>query len=94
MIPRGLRLKKIPTTAYTEAFNADWQTALSECSLTLMKLIIEQETVKLQATEGEILTAHADLEKFKDAEGYNALFEKMNKNLEKLELSVMQTKKS
>lgn len=92
MIPRGLRLKKTPTTMYTESFDTDWQIALSTCSITLMKLIISQEETKLQTLEGEINNTRLELDKYKDAEGFNMLNEKMTKNVDKLEQSIMQTK--
>lgn len=47
MIPRGLRLKKIPTTIYSTEFTKEWNQILSKCSGDLIKLIIRYEDTKL-----------------------------------------------
>lgn len=48
MIPRGLHLRKTPTTIYSDLFVAKWNDILSVCSLSLMELIVTQVVTKLQ----------------------------------------------
>lgn len=48
MIPRGLRIKKNPTFQADESFNKKWNDTLSDCSLKLIKLLIEHEYEKLK----------------------------------------------
>lgn len=54
MVPRGLRLRKSPTTIFSESIMNEWYAILSNCSLSLMKLIMQQETIKMQALQEEI----------------------------------------
>lgn len=70
MVPRGLRLRKSPTTIFSESFMNEWYAILSNCSLSLMKLIMQQETIKMQALQEEISAARVELDKHKDAEGF------------------------
>lgn len=49
MIPRGLRLNKNTTSVYTPEFQSQWEKALSNCSFTLMSLIITQENTVTRA---------------------------------------------
>lgn len=43
MIPRGLRIKKFPSTLYSEEFTLQRNNILTKCSVELMELIIQQE---------------------------------------------------
>lgn len=54
MIPRGLRIKKNPTFQTTEDFTRRCNETLSECSLKLIKLLIEHEQAKLQTVSEKI----------------------------------------
>lgn len=54
LIPRGLRIKKIATTVYSEAFQNEWNDILTNCSVELMKLIIQYEEKMLEDLDVEI----------------------------------------
>lgn len=93
MIPRGLRLKKFPTSNYSESFTTEWNDTLTDCSLKLMGLLVKQEdlmlndlNIEIQALEQLITTEH-------NKEEYTLLKEKMETNLRKLEDDVMNMKK-
>lgn len=89
MIPRGHRLKKVLTAKYTDEFMEEWNKTLSECSLKLMGLIIQQEETQLKEINEEIkVTTDASTSE------YVILEKKTEESLQKLEESVMATKRS
>lgn len=47
IIPRGLRMNKMPTSVQTDTFMVEWNSVLSDCSIKLMKLLIQQEEAAL-----------------------------------------------
>lgn len=94
MIPRGLRLKKIPTTSYSDAFITKWNDILSSCSLSLMDLIVTEEITKLQSLHAEIEKTQTNLNVYTDTEDFSSLQEKMTNNIAKLESTIMNLKKS
>lgn len=61
MIPRGLRLKKQPTTTYEVDFHEEWNAKLSECSFMLMDMLIKREQRKLEELKQEIEGKENDL---------------------------------
>lgn len=82
MITRGLRLKKFPTTVYLDSFVQQWEQALTDCSLTLMRLIVTHEESLLLETRTEI--QHMEL--------FNTLDSRIQQNLSKLEKSIADIK--
>lgn len=94
MIPRGLRLKKTPTTVYTDTFTSKWNEILSTCSLSLMDLIVTHEMTKLQSLESEIIKIQDNLKVFADKEDFSTLQDNVMKNVDKLETNIMQIKKA
>lgn len=94
MIPRGLRLKKIPTTIYSTDFSREWNETLSKCSIDLIKLITRYEDVKLIEIKKEIETLQATMDtKFASLAEYKDLITKMDNNLKKTETSIEEIKK-
>lgn len=93
MIPRRLRIKKAPTTVYSEAFTTEWNSILIQCSLSLMNLITSHETTKLQEIQHEIKELQETANKSSGSQEYDLLNEKMQKNLETLETSIMGLKR-
>lgn len=94
MIPRGLRLKKAPTAKYTEEFTNKWNAILSDCSLKLMRLIIEQEELILKDIAEEIQITVTSLTPFEGNGDLAGLKAAMESNLLKLEDMITETKKS
>lgn len=94
MIPRGLRLKKLPTTIYSTDFSKEWNETLSKCSIDLIKLITRYEDVKLIEIKKEIETLQTTMDtKFASLAEYKDLITKMDNNLKKTETSIEETKK-
>lgn len=94
MIPRGLRLKKTPTTVYTDTFMCKWNEILSTCSLSLMDLIVTHEMTKLQSLETEIIKIQENVNVFADKDIFSTLHENVMRNVDKLETNIMQIKKA
>lgn len=94
MVPRGLRLNKKPTTTYSPLFQEEWNNILTEGSLALMSLIIKYEAQKLLDLQKDIEAIRSNTSMVPSNEEYQHLNGRMDKNIEKLELSIMQLKKS
>lgn len=94
MIPRGLKLKKLPTNIYSEQFKEDWNTILSNCSIQLMNLIIKNESEKLKDLAENITIEETKLEEFKDLSTFETEHKKLEDNITKLEDYIMQIKKN
>lgn len=93
MIPRGLRIKKVPSAKYSEDFIVKWNEILSECSLNLMRLLVEQEKTMLRDISVEIQTVVTALTPFQVSAEYTNLKTAMDDNLTKLEELITETKK-
>lgn len=93
MIPRGLRLKKIPTTVFSENFKTDWDSILSRCSLQLMELLVKYEEDKLIQLAADITTAETEIQNFKNQSNLQEELTKMQENINKQESSLMAVKK-
>ncbi|XP_073511436.1 formyl peptide receptor 2-like [Phyllobates terribilis] len=94
MIPRGLRIKKIPTTIYSEEFVVNWNQLLSDCSLNLMRLIIKHEESKLSELQKEIEATHNKLEQYKINPDYQTYNDRIQQAVSRLETTIMTRKKS
>ncbi|XP_069609164.1 uncharacterized protein [Ranitomeya imitator] len=93
MIPRGLRIKKIPTTIYSQQFVDEWNMILSNCSTKLMQLIMKYEDIKLKNIQSEINDIKTSLEK-KDINKYNEELKNIKTSLLKSEDLIMSRKKN
>lgn len=94
MIPRGLRIKKLPTLIYSDAFLIDWNNTLSECSLSLMRLIIDQEALKLQELSKEMTDLKNTVSDLATDKPFMDQNEKLMATINKLEATIMQVKKN
>lgn len=54
MIPQGLRINKSTTFTQSKDFKDQWELILTECSLKLIKLIVQQEEKELEQVKMEI----------------------------------------
>lgn len=85
MIPRGLRIKKKPTTVYSDLFQTRWHDVLTDCSIKLMQLIVEYEDEALKDMRIEIKATQEALLKYTDKPLFLQLDEKLKQNLNNLE---------
>lgn len=93
MIPRGLRIKKIPSTLYSESFLTEWNTILSKCSLELMSLIVSHEEALLRTISTEIQSLKESLLPIQQLSSYATLLEDLTAHTDKLEAEIMDTKR-
>lgn len=70
MIPRGLRIKKTPTSTYNEDFTTKWNLILSDCSIKLMQLIISPENVVLNEVRSEIKELQQNIMPYADTQAF------------------------
>lgn len=93
-IPRGLRIKKFPTSdLFDENFKKEWTDTLDTCSFKLMEILIaskKKETEKLQL---DISAIQKDLTTSQTSKGFAELDEKLNRKLDRMEKAVIDTKK-
>ncbi|XP_073398204.1 uncharacterized protein [Dendrobates tinctorius] len=88
MIPRGLRIKKRPTTEYDPEFVKEWDNILSDCSTKLMNLVVKREEAKMSTLEESIKMIESDLVKYKDSSSFIMTRDKINDNLSKMQDSI------
>lgn len=81
MVPRGLRIRKFPSTACTEEFKLRWEQVLTDCSLNLMKVIVSQEESMLQETKEMIVTLQNTVKEYSDLDSFNSLDDHITENL-------------
>lgn len=93
MIPGGLRLKRVPTFIYSDSFMKDWNDILSECSLSFMRLIIDQEALKVQQLHQEIESVKGTVINLTPDKSFRDRSDKMMASISKLEASIMRIKK-
>lgn len=93
-IPRGLRIKKFPTFEINdEEIKSEWTNTLSACSFKLMRIIISMKQKELDRVQNEISTIQKELADHQLKPFYAELDGQLNKKLDKLERSVISTKK-
>lgn len=92
IIPRGLRLRKLPTTVYSETFFKKWEDVLLQASLKLMGLIIEEEERILADQKKELDTTMQTLKSLEHLENYQHSFQEVEDRLEKMERRLMELK--
>ncbi|XP_075119258.1 uncharacterized protein LOC142194142 [Leptodactylus fuscus] len=94
MIPRGLRINKFSTTVFNEEFKSKWERILSQCSLDLMNLIIQEEEVRMKEYKTELIKVKEDLVKFESSKTYLDLYPKIQAQMKDLEDNIIKTKKT
>lgn len=94
IIPRGLRIKKVPTTVFSEDFTKEWNEILSACSSKLMELIVKQESAKLTELTTKLDEIDKDLTPYKTLPEYQAQIQRMESALDKQEETIIANKKS
>lgn len=93
MIPRGLRIKKIPTKFYSELFKEEWNNVLSACSVQLMKLIIKEEEELLKQISEDIKNADLAVNQYKDVKDFDDQYQKLKDKIDNLEEWISTIKK-
>ncbi|KAG8593608.1 hypothetical protein GDO81_000903 [Engystomops pustulosus] len=93
MIPRGLRIKKMPTTIYSDLFLETWNQTLSDCSEKLMALIIQEEQNILANIKLEMEDIKNQLNELSPTENLSNVEEEIKSNLTEMENSIMEIKK-
>lgn len=95
MIPRGKRLKKIPTTVSSNVFETEWNQILSTCSIKRMELIVIHESETLAELSTKLEEVDKTLQEFffHDLPEYQEQFHKFEDTLNKQEESIMDIKK-
>lgn len=88
MVPRGLRIRKRPTTIYSEVFTSEWNKILTKCSLSVMDLIVKYETDNVKNLQQEIKEAKVLVDKQMGNKEYEFFNTKILKNVESLERGV------
>ncbi|XP_075208113.1 uncharacterized protein LOC142313011 [Anomaloglossus baeobatrachus] len=94
MLPRGLRIKKRPTTVYDEDFIKSWDQILSNCSIKLIELILTYEQKKMDSLENSIKEIESNLQTHVQSSAFLASQQKINDNLTKLEEFITTTKQN
>lgn len=92
IIPRGLRMKKQPTTLYDADFQDRWNNILSQCSLALMELIVEKEITVLEQMKIEINDKEKILQSQITESEREDIFKSLNDKIKKQEDSFVSVK--
>lgn len=64
MVPRGLRIKKIPTPLFDDTFVSKWNDILTDTSIRLMQLIVSYEEEALVKIQSDIKETQASLQQY------------------------------
>lgn len=94
MVPRGLRIKKHPTTLYGDEFVEKWNSILTSCSKKLMELIISFENTALSEIRNEIKTLQGEIVPLAECVTFKEMDTKIKNNIAKLETTIAEIKKS
>lgn len=94
MIPRGLRIKKIPTTFYPGTFVQEWNAILSNCSFELMRLIVRYEQECLYKINSNIKDQKEAVNKFAHLPTFTDSENKLQRMIEELETQITQIKRT
>ncbi|OCT80155.1 hypothetical protein XELAEV_18026969mg [Xenopus laevis] len=84
MTPRGLRIKKFPTSlSENSMFMSHWNQTLTDCSLKLMDLIVEEKDLMYKMLKVDIKSIREDISTFKywsEIDWFNSILQnKINK---------------
>lgn len=94
MIPRGLRINKSATSLQTPDLKKQWEDILSECSIKLMKLLIEDENHQLILIQEEINKLEVTVKTQLVFSEWEKWQNTVSDNLKKMEENIIMTKQS
>lgn len=93
IIPFGLRIKLFPHFKNpTPAFKNNWEQTLTECSLSLMNLLINEHKSELANVDIELQNTNAKLLTFTTVEGFVTREKQISDNLTKISKQLITTK--
>lgn len=92
IVPRGLRLKKVPTFVYSEDFLSKWNELLSDCSLKIIELIVQAEKMRLIEIEKEIADLKIEVQQHLEQKQYEDLVSSIQEKVNKYEKDIAQVK--
>lgn len=81
MIPRGRRIRKIPSTVNDDDFTAKWNSILTNCSIKLIQLIISQEATVFNDVRSEIKDIQKNIIPFAEMELFIDMDNKLKTNI-------------
>ncbi|XP_053571826.1 protein FAM133-like [Bombina bombina] len=94
-IPRGLRIKKYPNYDLEDSdLQDEWNTALNECSLKLLGVLVKSKEKKRNNLKDKILTTKADLKTRKTEKQYAELKSQMKEKIKKADAEIAEKKKN
>ncbi|OCT91315.1 hypothetical protein XELAEV_18014366mg, partial [Xenopus laevis] len=97
MVPRGLRIKKIPGQNLKKSggqeFVDKWNNILSECSFKLMQLMIDESTRNILLVNKQVEIEKLALEEKREDKQFNELNENVKKELIKIQQEIKIRKK-
>lgn len=92
-IPRGLRIKKFPTSElFDDHFKKKLTDTLNICSFKLMNILISSKKKVVEILQAEISSIQKDLTALQTHAGFINLDGRLNKKLDKMEKSVIDNK--
>ncbi|KAM9330875.1 piwi-like protein 1 [Gastrophryne carolinensis] len=94
MIPRGLRIRKVPATIYSENFQKEWNTILTNASMDLMRLIITHEEEKLKEIQKNIVDLENSFKQFESIAHFEDNMDRLRKSLDTMEAQIMEIKRN
>lgn len=94
MIPRGLRMKKIPTTQFDNDFTTKWNNILTDCSINLMELIVSKEEEAMIQIRNDIKATQSSLQQYLGLPEMQEWDTKLKANIMKLEADIVSMKKT
>ncbi|OCT97461.1 hypothetical protein XELAEV_18009685mg [Xenopus laevis] len=93
MIPRGLRIKKIPTfVGNDDEFVTKWNSILTDCSIRLMTLILEQKQSTYTTIKQDLTQLQTDLSQHHLHSEFEKFDVTLQKRMQTLEAEIMTNK--
>lgn len=93
IIPFGLRIKLFPHFRNpSQEFKNKWEETLTNCSLSLMSLLITKHRAELNQVDKELLIINASLASFNTMEGYADKEKNIGENIARLSKQTITTK--
>lgn len=93
-IPRGLRIKKFPTSElFDDQLKKEWTDTLDTCSFKLMDILISSKKKELEVLQTDMSLVQKDLTILQTHTGFSELDGRLNRRLDKMEKSVIDSKK-
>lgn len=92
MVPRGLLIKKTAMSIQTPEFKKRWDDILSDCSIKLMQLIVEDEEIQLKKIDNEIKELESSVKSDFASPNWEKWANTLSTNLKELEERIMSVK--